>query len=76
MGQQSWLRLMEALGDNLFPCLSRVLEAFYLGWWPCITLSTITPSLILTFLPTSYKQPCSYIGPTKIIQRISPSQDS
>lgn len=28
----------ETLGDNLFPCLSWVLEAPFLGWWPCIIL--------------------------------------
>lgn len=37
--------------------------------------SVITPPLTLTFLPPSYKDPCDYTGPTRIIWDKLPSQN-
>ena len=66
--------LLVGLGENLCPYLSQLLEAAHTPWLlephcsDLCFLSHILFSLTLTLLPSSYKNPCGYTGPTWIIQ--------
>lgn len=83
-GQHSFL---ETLEENLFSCLSFLLEASYTPWpigkpkssLHCQSQKWLVKSfphyitLILTLLPPSltFKNPCDYIGPTWITSLLS-----
>lgn len=83
--QWCWF-LLEALGENLLPCVFQFLEASGMSagvpflYLPpsqetpylsdSLALYLQIPSLALTLLPLSYKESCDYIGLTSIISQL------
>ena len=66
---------LETLGENLFPCFFQLVNAIYISW--VLTLSFIFKDkcsifsffyLILTIMPSFFKDSYDYIGPTCINQ--------